>query len=41
MVVEWLSRKPCWLGARGRDLSSGIKRRSRTLIAGQRREIGL
>ena len=41
VVVEWFSRKPCWVGARGRDLISGSNSRSRTLAAGQRREIGL
>ena len=39
-TVEWVGRKPCWLVERGSELSFGCRRRSRTLTAGQRREIG-
>ena len=39
-TVEWLERKPCWLGERVNDLSSGYKRRCKTLTAGQRWEMG-
>ena len=38
--VEWLGRKSCWLGEKGSEFSFGCRRRSRTLAAGQRREIG-
>ena len=38
-TVEWLERKPCCLGERGSELSSGCRRRSRTLTAGQRSEM--
>ena len=37
--MVWLGQKPCWLGERVNELSSGCKRRSKTLTAGQRREI--
>ena len=39
-VVQWLERKPCCVGEKGRVLSSGRRRRSKTLTAGQRREMG-
>ena len=29
-MVEWLERKPCWLGKRGSELNSGCRRRSKT-----------
>ena len=35
-TVGWLGRKPCWLGERGSDFSSGCRRCSRTLPAGQK-----
>ena len=38
--MEWLERKPCWLGERGRELNSGCRRRSKNLTTGQRKEIG-
>ena len=42
VVVEWCARKPCCVGDIGRAIvSSGSMRRSRTLTAGQRRDIGL
>ena len=42
VVVEWFARKPCCVGETGRAIvSSGRRRRSSTLAAGQRREIGL
>ena len=40
VVVEWLGRKPCWEGARGRVLSSGRRRRSWTLAEGHSRDMG-
>ena len=40
VVVERVGRKPCCVGERGRELSSGSSKRSRTLTAGQRREMG-
>ena len=40
VVVERVGRKPCWVGERGSELSSGSNKRSSTLIAGQRREMG-
>ena len=38
--VQWLERKPCCVGERGRVLSSGRRRRSKTLTEGQSREMG-
>ena len=39
--MEWLVRNPCCVGDRGRELlSSGSRRRSRTLMEGQRRDMG-
>ena len=40
VVVDRVGRKPCCVGERGREWSSGSRRRSRTLAAGQRSEIG-
>lgn len=41
-VVEWSGLKPCWEECVGRDVFRyGRRRRSRTLAAGQSREIGL
>ena len=40
VVVEWFGRKPCCVSERGRELSSGRRRRSRILTAGQRRDMG-
>ena len=40
VVVEWSLRKPCWVGEIGKLFSSGSRRRSRTLAAGQSSEIG-
>ena len=37
--MEWLGGKPCWLGDRGSELSSGCRRHSKILTAGQRREM--
>ena len=39
-MVERLGRKPCWLGERGSELSNGCRRRSKTLAARQKKEIG-
>ena len=39
-MVKCLGQKPCWLDERRSELSSGCRRCSRTLTAGQRREIG-
>ena len=39
-AVEWLERKPCWLSERRSELSSGCRRRSRTLTAVQNTEMG-
>ena len=35
-TVEWLGRKPSWISERGSELSSGYRRRSKILTAGQR-----
>ena len=40
VVHEWHARDPCWVGEKERELSSGKRRCSSTLTAGQRREIG-
>ena len=40
-MVEWCGRKPCCVGDRGRELlSSGSRSLSRTLMEGQRRDMG-
>ena len=40
-MVEWLGRKPCWDGERGMWwVSVGRSRRSKTFIAGHRRDMG-
>ena len=39
-MVEWLGRETCWLGERGSELNSGCRRHSKTLAAGQRKEMG-
>ena len=39
-MVEWLERKPCWVGERERVFSSGSRSRSRILMEGHRREMG-
>ena len=39
-VVQWLERKPCCVGERGRVFSSGRRRRSKTFAAGHSREMG-
>ena len=31
-MVEWVGRKPCWLGERGNELRSGCTWRSKTLV---------
>ena len=38
--VEWLGREPCRLGETGSELNSVCRRRSKTLTAEQRREMG-
>ena len=38
--MERVGRKPCFVGERGSEFSSGSRRRSITLNAGQRREMG-
>ena len=38
--MECCARNPCCVGERGRLLSSGRRRRSRILAAGQRRDMG-
>ena len=40
VFVSCCFRKPCCVGERGRELSSGSRSRSRTLTEGQRREMG-
>ena len=39
-MVEWLGWKSCWLGEIRSEKCSLCKRRSKTLTAGQRREMG-
>ena len=39
VVMEWVVRKPCGLEERESKLGYGCKRRSKTLTAGQRREM--
>ena len=40
-MVECCVRKPCCVGDKGRELlSSGSRRRSRTLMDGERRDMG-
>ena len=37
-MVEWLEQKLSWLGERGSELSTGCRRLSKTLTAGERRK---